>query len=113
MYTNSMIKILGGFILALLVAGGVYVGVSIGERAVQSHMAEKRGVTFISKLYAEYTIAGQNCQGEDTDGDSYISCDFRIKNAAGEDRVVHLQCPTISKALLGDTCKEARAVISQ
>lgn len=108
-----MIKILGGFILALLVAGGVYVGVSIGERAVQSHMAEKRGVTFISKLYAEYTIAGQNCQGEDTDGDSYISCDFRIKNAAGEDRVVHLQCPTISKALLGDTCKEARAVISQ
>lgn len=100
-------------LLFLVVFAVVYVGTSILLRMARARVAQGRGQTFIAKLYAEYAVVGENCQGEDTDNDSYVSCDFRIKNALSEERVVHLQCPTIWKSILGDTCKESRLVIPQ
>jgi hypothetical protein len=94
-------------IVVIIMAGG-----TILSKKVRASFAERAGTAFIERLYAEYTILGQNCQGEDTDGDAYVSCDMRIKNPSHEERVVHLQCPTIVKSIFGSTCKESRIVIT-
>lgn len=112
-YPCSMWKAAVLAVLTVVLFGAAYIGGSMLVRSVRGDVAEGRGETFIKKLYAEYAIVGQNCQGEDTDNDSYVSCDFRIKNAASEERVVHLQCPTIWKSVLGDTCKESRIIVTQ
>ena len=63
---------------------------------------------YVANLYSEYNILGINCQGEDTDGDSYVSCDVRIRK--GEDvsteQTRYLSCPTLWKSFIGNTCKE-------
>jgi hypothetical protein len=100
-------------IFLLIVLGASYLGSSMLMRQVRADRAQVRGNVFVQKLYAEYTIAGQSCQGEDTDGDNYVSCDYRLKNPAGEERVIHLQCPTIWKSLIGNSCKESRLVLPQ
>lgn len=97
----------------LLVVIGLYIGGAIVFKNIRSSVALSAGEKFISKLYAEYSIVGGSCQGEDTDSDKYVSCDFRIRNTSGTERVVHLQCPVISKRVLGSTCKETRTVIPQ
>lgn len=100
-------------IFLLLVMGATYLGSSILLRDTRASVAQRKGDAFVQKLYSEYAIAGQSCQGEDTDGDQYVSCDYRLKNPAGEERIVHLQCPTIWKSLVGNVCKESRLVIPQ
>jgi hypothetical protein len=95
----------------IILCAFLYLASAIGIREVRAHVAQNRGESFIQKLYADYTILGKNCQGEDTDGDSYVSCDFRITNTAHDERVVHLQCPDISKSLIGNTCKESRLTL--
>lgn len=100
-------------LLILILLGALYVGSAIGIRNIRASVAEKTGTEFIAKLYAEYQIVGASCQGEDTDSDSYVSCDFRIKNPAQEEKVVHLQCPTVRRSILGNTCKETRLIINQ
>ncbi len=97
----------------VLLVGGLFLGASILLRNTRASVAQNRGEAFVEKLYAEYSIAGKSCQGEDTDGDSYVSCDFRLKNPTDAERIVHLQCPTMWKALLGNSCKEARLVLPQ
>lgn len=98
--------------LFVVLAVGAFFAYAILSREVRSRIAESRGDAFIAELYADYATLGKSCQGEDTDGDGYVSCDFRIMNASQNERIVHLQCPTIWKTLLGGSCKEARAVIS-
>jgi hypothetical protein len=107
-----MNKSLMMFLAACVFLIAAFVGTTVLSRSVRASMAERSGADFIKELYSEYTIAGQSCQGEDTDGDKYVSCDFRIKNPANEERVVHLQCPVIYKGLLGSTCKESRMVVA-
>lgn len=97
----------------LIVLVAAYLGASILIRAARASVAEGRGVTFVNQVYAEYAIVGQNCQGEDTDNDSYVSCDFRLRNAQSEERMVHLQCPGIWKSILRNTCKESRLMLPQ
>lgn len=99
-------------ILLIILAAGTFFAYAIVSREIRANIAQSRGDAFIAKLYADYATQGKSCQGEDTDGDGYVSCDFRITNASGQERIVHLQCPTIWKTLLGGSCKEARAVIS-
>lgn len=101
------------FILVLVILVGGYIGTSVGLRSLRAGYAEGQGVSFVSSLYAEYSVVGQNCQGRDTDGDGYVSCDFRLMNPEKTERVVHLQCPTFSSGLLGDTCKESRLILPQ
>ncbi len=99
--------------LLVLIGAGIYVGSSVLLRDARAGYAASKGETFVKSLYAEYSIVGQSCQGRDTDGDSYVSCDFRLVNPEKVERVVHLQCPTFRNGLLGDTCKESRLVLPQ
>lgn len=100
-------------IVFLIVCAVAFFGTSMLVRSVRASVAQHKGDAFVQKLYAEYAIVGKSCQGEDTDADAYVSCDFRLKGPEGNERIVHLQCPTIWKSLIGNVCKEARLVIPQ
>ena len=93
------------FVLGILV-GGIYF-YYIGSNTIRANRGLSEGENYIKKMYAEYAIVGKVCQGKDTDGDGYISCDFRIKTETKED-VINLQCPTFISSYLGTSCKESR-----
>ena len=99
-------------IVSIVVLVGLYIAGRVGLSSVRANAAENASEKFIKKLYSEYEIVGMSCQGEDTDGDNYISCDARLRNPQAVERVVHLQCPSVIKGWFGSSCKEARAVIS-
>jgi hypothetical protein len=94
-------------ILAGILAIGIFVASTIGVNKLRSMRAEGEAKVYVSKLYPGYTIGGIICQGEDTDTDSYVSCDLNIGNTI-ENRVINVQCPTIIKSFLGTSCKQAR-----
>ena len=96
-------------VIILIVA--VYLGMAVGGNRVRAKMAENNGNEFIKKLYAEYNTVSVSCQSQDHDGDGYVSCDFRLMSPDKLERVVHLQCPTISKTLIGESCKESRMIL--
>jgi hypothetical protein len=102
------------FIIILLIIIGVggYFGLVVLSKNMVSGRAETMTEKYIANLYSEYKVIGINCQGEDTDSDSYVSCDVRIRK--GEDvateQTRYLSCPTIWKSFTGNTCKE-RALI--
>ncbi len=100
-------------LLIIIVGVGAYVGGRIALSNLRASAAQNASEKFLKKLYAEYDVVGMNCQGEDTDGDKYISCDARIKNAQNIEKVVHLQCPSIVKSFFGSSCKESRLTITQ
>lgn len=79
----------------------------IGINNLRAARAIATGHEYLNNVYKDYAIAGEQCQGIDTDGDSYVSCDFRLTKNEME-RVVNLQCPTIYKSLIGSSCKESR-----
>jgi hypothetical protein len=85
----------------------------IGIKNIQTSVSVKDGKSYITKMYSDYSIVGDSCQGEDTNADSYVSCDFRIKNTAEGEQILHLQCPTILKSFTGSICKEYRTSSSQ
>lgn len=77
---------------------------------VRAHRAEKVGHTYIEKVYSEYQLLGEICQGVDTDSDGYVSCTFRV-GKGGSDKEINLQCPTYIKSFLGNDCKATQMVI--
>ena len=95
-------------ILVLVVIFGGYFGSIILMKNVVSDRAGTMTQKYISNLYSEYSVIGLNCQGEDTDGDSYVSCDVRIRkgNDMSTEQTRYLSCPTIWKSFTGNTCKE-------
>ena len=98
--------ILASLLIILVILIGYFVSI-IGLNDLRASRAISVGHHYIKDVYNDYAIAGEHCQGVDTDGDSYVSCDFRLtKNEA--ERVVNLQCPTIWKSLIGSSCKESR-----
>jgi hypothetical protein len=98
-------------ILIILVAGfGGYFGSIFWIKSWRASNAEVMGETFIKKVYTEYSVTGKNCQGEDSDMNSYVSCAFRIKNSEGAERTVRLDCPTIWKSYTGSTCRESISI---
>ena len=102
---NKFIIIL---ILLIVVIAGGYFGVLVLVKDLRSSRAETMSEKYIANLFSEYHIIGKNCQGEDTNNDSYVSCDVRIEK--GEDvsteKVINLSCPTMWKSYTGSTCKE-------
>ncbi len=65
------------------------------------------GSDYVAKLYGDYTIIGNSCQGEDSNDDGYITCNFRLKsNEAANEKTLILQCPTFWKSYMGTSCKE-------
>lgn len=96
-------------VLTLLFIYGYFIGI----KHIQASVSHNDAKNYIEKMYSDYTLIGENCQGEDTDNDSYVSCDLRLKNTAGNEKILHLQCPIITKSLTGTVCKEYRAIIQQ
>lgn len=94
-------------VLAVILAILIFVASTIGVNKLRSMRAASEAQNYVSKLYPGYTIGGLVCQGEDTDSDSYVSCDLNIGNTT-ENRVINVQCPTIFKSFLGTSCKQAR-----
>ena len=104
---------IGTCVTLVIVIVGFYLYFIAGNQ-LRAWRAEIKGTEFVSKLYADYTIAGQSCQGEDTNADSYVTCNFRLKSpTTAEDKVITLQCPTFIKSFMGTSCKEQGYVITQ
>lgn len=103
------------FILLIGVLVGGYIGSVLLIKDMRSSRAETMSQKYVENLYKEYSIVGQNCQGEDTNGDSYVSCDVRIQVGADTttQRVIMLSCPTMWKSYTGSTCKESRYAIPE
>ena len=113
-YNFRMTKFIIGFILLLILVVGGYIGFITVIKDLRGSRAETMSAKYITNLFSEYHIIGKNCQGEDTNGDSYVSCDIRIQK--GEDvateKVINLSCPTMWKSYTGSTCKERISIPS-
>lgn len=79
---------------------------------IRAGRAQKIGHKYIAKVYKEYTILGEICQGVDSDNNGYVSCTFRI-GKEGAEKEVNLQCPTYIKSFLGNECKTTQMVMPQ
>ena len=107
-----MKKFLWIFIILLIVAFAFYLNFVAGNQ-LRAWRATKTSDTFVKKLYSDYSIAGQNCQGEDTNNDGYVTCNLRLKASAdGAEKVITVQCPTFIKSYMGTSCKEQGLVIN-
>jgi hypothetical protein len=97
--------------LVVVIIGG-YFGSIILLKDIRSSRAETMTQKYVSNLYKEYSIIGLNCQGDDTDGDGYVSCDVRIRIADDKttEMVRFLSCPTVWKSITGNTCKERQII---
>ena len=85
----------------------------LGNQARSARALEKGG-DYASKMYADYTVVGKNCQGEDSNNDGYVTCNFRLqKNGKEEEKTITLQCPTFVKSFLATSCKEQGILINQ
>jgi hypothetical protein len=93
-------------ILIIIILLGYFASI-IGMNDIRAKRAVAVGHTYLKEVYSDYKVVGEHCQGVDTDGDTYVSCDFRLAKGS-EERIVNLQCPTISTSLLGSSCKESR-----
>jgi cbb3-type cytochrome oxidase subunit 3 len=101
-----LLAVLGLFIF-------LYVYFILGNQARSTRALEK-GNDYASKMYADYTVVGKNCQGEDSNGDGYVTCNFRIQKVGKEEeKTITLQCPTFIKSFLATSCKEQGIVINQ
>lgn len=101
--------------LFLIVLAGVflfYISSRTLVNDIRADRAAKVGEKYIQKVYKEYTVLGEICQGVDTDKDGYVSCTFRIGKEAVE-KEVNLQCPTYFKSFVGNECKVSQLVLPQ
>ena len=113
---TNMQKIKKYFFL-LLVIGlaiiGLY-GYFVFGNQMRASRALKKGGDYALNMYGDYKVTGQSCQGEDTNSDSYVTCNFRLqKIASGEEKTITLQCPTFWKSFMSTNCKEQGMVINQ
>jgi hypothetical protein len=92
------------FIILILIGLGLYAYFILGNQ-MRSVRGLDSGKEYVAKMYSDYSIAGNNCQGEDSNDDGYITCNFRL--------TVNLQCPTFIKSYLATSCKEVGITINQ
>lgn len=85
----------------------------LGNQA-RSMRGLQKGTDYTQKMYSDHEIVGKNCQGEDTDNNGYITCNFRLKQSVTkEEKTITLQCPTFVKSFLATSCKEQGITINQ
>jgi hypothetical protein len=109
----NMKKYLFLLVAILLIVAGLYMYFVAGNQ-LRSVRGLSKGGDYISKLYSDYTVVGKSCQGEDSDADGYITCNFRLKsNQGGAEKTSILQCPTFLKSYMGTSCKESGFTINQ
>lgn len=109
-----MKKYLYTFLLLAILVGGValYFSSITWMNDTRALRAQKIGHKYITKVYQEYSLLGEICQGVDTDNNGYVSCTFRI-GKMGTEKEVNLQCPTYIKSFLGNECKATQMVLPQ
>jgi uncharacterized protein (UPF0333 family) len=101
------------FIILILIGLGLYAYFILGNQ-MRSVRGLDSGKEYVAKMYSDYSIAGNNCQGEDSNDDGYITCNFRLKEkVSGNEKTVNLQCPTFIKSYLATSCKEVGITINQ
>ena len=100
------------FLAVIAMSGYLYIMATSFKNNVRAHRAEKVGHLYIEKVYKEYTVVGQICQGVDTDGDGYVSCTFRLAKE-GAEKAINLHCPTYIKSFLGNECKASQMILQQ
>lgn len=108
-----MKKFLFLVIILLVVGFGLYANFILGNqlRAVRANVKAEE---YISKMYQDFDIAGHSCQGDDTNHDTYVTCDFRLKDKnSGLEKTIILQCPTFWKSFMATACKEQGITINQ
>lgn len=92
---------------------GLYVYFILGNQA-RSHRGEAQGGEYVTKMYGDYQVIGKSCQGEDSDNNGYITCNFRLKQSTTNvEKTIILQCPTFVKSFMATNCKEQGIVINQ
>jgi hypothetical protein len=105
--------------LFILIAGlltASYIYAIIFVKDLRAGRAETMSDKYVASLYSDYSVVGRNCQGEDTNSDSYVSCDIRIQKGGdlSTEKILNLACPTMWKSYTGNTCKErALNVVSE
>ena len=109
-----MKKYLYVFLFLVVLVGGVtlYISSLTWMNDMRAERAQKIGHNYITKVYQEYKVLGEICQGVDTDNNGYVSCTFRIGKESG-DKELNLQCPTYIKSFLGNECKATQMVLPQ
>jgi hypothetical protein len=101
-----MKKYLYIIILLALVAAGLYLYFVAGNQ-LRAWRGGITGSDYAAKLYGDYSVIGQSCQGEDSNDDGYITCNFRLRSSvSAEEKTLILQCPTFWKSYMGTSCKE-------
>jgi flagellar basal body-associated protein FliL len=101
------------FLVIIAIALFLYFYFILGNQARASRALQKGG-DYVSTMYADYSVLGKTCQGEDSNSDGYVTCNFRIqKNGKDEEKTITLQCPTFVKSFLATSCKEQGIVINQ
>ncbi len=108
-----MKKYLFLLVATLLIVAGFYMYFIAGNQ-LRSARGLVKGDEYIAKLYGDYTVVGRNCQGEDTNLDGYVTCNFRLKsNQDKMEKTTILQCPTFIKSYMGTSCKESGFTVNQ
>ena len=101
-----------GIVVIAIVAFIFYAYFILGNQA-RSMRALTKGGQYVATMYGEYSVLGKSCQGEDTDKNSYVTCNFRLKNQTlGNEKTITLQCPTFIKSFLATSCKEQGITIN-
>jgi hypothetical protein len=73
----------------------------------------QKGIEYTTKMYNDYAVAGKSCQGEDSDNNGYVTCNFRLTHSTTRtERTITLQCPTFFKSFLATSCKEQGIMIN-
>ena len=85
----------------------------LGNQARSTRCLQK-GKEYAVKMYSDYQIVGENCQGEDSDSNGYVTCNFRLKKSGlpDQEKTITLQCPTFIKSFMATSCKEQGIVIN-
>lgn len=99
-------------ILIIVGCGYLYISSITWMNDIRANRSVSMGHKYAEKVYKEYTILGEICQGVDTDNNGYVSCTFRISKD-GLEKEINLQCPTFIKSFLGNECKASQLVMPQ
>ena len=105
-------KYLAALVTLLLVGFALYSYFILGNQ-MRTMRGIQKGKEYAVKMYSDYTVVGENCQGEDSDNNGYITCNFRLaKSATQEEKTITLQCPTFVKSFMATACKEQGILIN-
>lgn len=100
-------------VMLFIVTAGFYAYFILGNQARSTRCLQK-GKEYAVKMYSDYQIVGENCQGEDSDSNGYVTCNFRLKKSGlpDQEKTITLQCPTFIKSFMATSCKEQGIVIN-